>query len=252
MDKTRQMIFDMCVKAKTGHLSSSFSCVEILEVLYESIMKHDPKKPEWEERDRFILSKGQASPALYVTLARQGYFQESDLDLFAQKGGRFGVHLQNDIEGVEMTCGSLGMGFGFASGIALGLKLQRKNNMVYCLLGDGECYEGSIWETAMFVSHNRLNNLVTILDRNSLCATNFTESLVALEPLKDKFEAFGFNVRCIDGHDKVLIKQKLEEARNRYNVKPMMIICYTTKGKGYEPFCFNPLTHGTAPKEEDC
>lgn len=250
MNETRQRIFNMCVKAKTGHLSSSFSCVEILEVLYESIMKHKPDNPNWEDRDYLILSKGQASPALYTILAMQGYFPLSDLDLFAQKGGRFGVHLQDDIEGVEMTCGSLGMGFGFASGIATALKLNRKHNMVYCLLGDGECYEGSIWETAGFVSHNRLNNLVTIVDRNSMCATDWTENILGLEDLAEKFKAFGFNTERIDGHDKKKLEETIRRTRSRYSNKPTAIICDTIKGFGYDDFCFNPLTHGIAPKGE--
>lgn len=252
MDKTRQLIFDMCLKAKTGHLSSSFSCVEIIEAIYD-VMKHDPKNHNWEDRDYFILSKGQASPALYAILAKRGYFPEEDLKLFAQKDGRFGVHLQNDIEGVEMTCGSLGMGFGFASGLALGFKLQRKLNMVYCLLGDGELYEGSIWESAMFVAHNRLNNLVSIVDRNSLCATDFTENILILEDIGEKFKAFGFNVQRGNGQDKEWLSRELCEARNRRTSKPTVIIADTVKGVGYAPYCHAPTTHGLAPKdEEDC
>ena len=155
----RKMVLDMCIAAETGHLTSSMSCIDLLVSLYHgNIMRYDAKNPNWNERDWFILSKGQASPALYAVLADCGFFDRKDLNKFAQKDGKIGVHLQNDVPGVEITSGSLGHGFGIAAGIALGFKQSCMHNLVFTLLGDGECYEGSIWETAMFATHNKLNN----------------------------------------------------------------------------------------------
>lgn len=248
----RKRIFDMCVKAGTGHVTSSLSCIDILIALYHGgVLNFDPKNPKWEERDRFILSKGQASPAYYVLLADLGYFDLGDLDKFAQKDGKFGVHLQNDVPGVEITAGSLGHGLGVAAGIALSAKMNRELYFTFVLLGDGECYEGSIWETAMFASHNRLNNLVVIIDRNYLCVTDFTENLVALEPLEDKWISFGWDVARIDGHSYEAILNSLKDIRSRKSSKPLIVIADTTKGKGIGSMCHNPLWHALVPKGED-
>lgn len=252
----RNEVLEMCVKAKTGHVTSSFSSIEILVALYYGgVLRFDAKNPKWPERDRFILSKGQASPALYAVLADSGFFAKEELEKFAQKDGKFGVHLQNDVPGVEITSGSLGQGFGVATGIALGAKMNRELYLVFTLLGDGECYEGSIWETAMFASHNRLNNLVAIIDRNYLCVTDFTENLIALEPMEDKWRAFGWEVSRIDGHS---FKQLLEACKNircRRSARPQLIIADTVKGEGLDSICNVPLWHGVAPQgkiAQDC
>ena len=162
----------------------------------------------------------------------------------------FAVHLQQDVPGVEITAGSLGQGFGIAAGIALGAKMDRKLYNVYALLGDGECYEGSIWETAMFASHNRLNNLITIIDRNYLCVTDFTENLIALEPFEEKWNSFGFNVIRIDGHSFEEILAALGGQRSRPSDKPTVIIADTVKGHGIDSLCYDPLWHGRAPYED--
>ncbi len=248
----RKHILNMCIKAETGHVTSSMSCVDILVALYQGCaMRHDPKNPDWSERDRFILSKGQASPALYTILADCGYFSMKDLDKFAQENGKFGVHLQNDVPGVEITCGSLGQGFGFAAGTALAAKKNRDLFLTFTLLGDGECYEGSIWETAMFASHNRLNNLVAIIDRNYLCVTDFTENIVSLEPMDERWRSFGWDVECIDGHSIDQILDVLERVRSRRSTQPLVIIADTVKGEGVESFCYQPVCHGIAPKGDD-
>jgi len=248
----RREIMVMCAKANTGHLSSSMSCVEIMvSLFYSGIMNFDPKNPYWEERDRFILSKGHASPALYVILADLGYFSKKELDKFAQKGGKFGVHLQKSVPGAELTIGSLGQAFGVACGMALAAKLDRKLYIIFTLLGDGECYEGSIWETAMFAAHNRLNNLVAIVDRNYLCVTDFTENLVALEPLDKKWESFGWEVKRVDGHSFVELLGALGDVKSRKSAKPLVIIADTVKGKGIKNICYNPIWHGTVPQGED-
>jgi len=248
----RKTVLDMCIKAGTGHVTSSLSCIDILIALYHGgIMRHDPADPEWEERDRFILSKGQASPALYAVLADCGYFDTKFLKTFAQKGGKFGVHLQDNVPGVEITSGSLGQGFGVAAGIALGAKARRDLYMTFTLLGDGECYEGSIWETAMFAAHNRLNNLIAIVDRNYLCVTDFTENLIALEPIEEKWKTFGWEVVRINGHSIDTILTVLKSGRSRKSSKPLMIIADTVKGEGVESICYRPICHGVAPKGEE-
>ncbi len=245
----RKTILNTCIKAGTGHVTSSLSCVEILVALYYGgLMHHNPKIPDWDERDRFILSKGQASPALYTILADCGYYSMKDLEFFAQEDGKFGVHLQNDVPGVEITSGSLGQGLGTAVGIALGAEMRRELFLVYTLLGDGECYEGSIWEAAMFASHNHLNNLIAIIDRNYLCVTDFTENIISLEPLKDKWQSFGWEVVCINGHAMGQFLSTLTNVRSRKSTKPLVIIADTVKGEGVESLCYRPLWHGLAPK----
>ena len=242
----------MCVKAGTGHVTSSLSCIEILVALYHGgIMNHSPEEPGWKLRDRLILSKGQASPALYAVLADCGYFPRKDLENFAQKEGKFGVHLQKSVPGVEITCGSLGQGFGIAAGLALAAKMNRELFLTFAILGDGECYEGSIWETAMFASHNELNNLVVFVDRNYLCVTDFTEDLVALEPMDRKWESFGWEVKRIDGNDFAAIFAALENIRSRRSVKPLAVIADTVKGKGIDTISNIPLWHGAAPKGDE-
>ena len=248
----RRMILNMCIKAGTGHVTSSLSCVEILVALYYGgILKYNSRNPDWEERDRLILSKAQASPTLYSILADCGYFDKEWLDTFAQVNGKFGVHLQGTIPGVEISCGSLGNGFGTGAGIALGAKMNRHLYMVFAVLGDGELYEGSVWETAMFAAHNRLNNLVVIIDRNYLCTTDFTENLIQLEPLDEKWRSFGWEVKRIDGHSMEQVIGALQNVRNRPSVKPLVVIANTVKGKGVESLSSSPMFHGVAPKGKD-
>lgn len=248
----RKTVLDMCIRAGTGHVTSSMSCMEILVALYYSgVMRHDPGNPAWAGRDRFILSKGQASPALYAALADLGYFPADALLRFAKADGMFGVHLQHDVPGVEITSGSLGHGFGIAAGIALGARMSREIYLTFALLGDGECYEGSIWETAMFASHNRLNNLVAIVDRNYICATDFTENLIALEPMEDKWRSFGWEVIRIDGHSLAQLLEALAGIRSRPSPRPLCIIADTVKGEGIECMADDPFWHGLAPKGRD-
>lgn len=248
----RKKVLDTCIRAKTGHVTSSMSCAEIMAVLFHAcILRYDPKRPDWPDRDRFILSKGQASPMLYAVLADAGYFDEAQLKAFAQKDGKFGVHLQQSVPGAEITCGSLGQGFGFAAGMALAAKMDLKNHMVYTLLGDGECYEGSIWETAMFAAHNRLNNLVAIVDRNYQCVLDFTENFLALEPLDKKWEAFGWNVLRVEGQSVAELYNALLGLRSRRSPKPTVIIADTTKGAGIDFMCCVPLWHGAAPSGDE-
>ncbi len=248
----RRQILDMCVKAGTGHVTSSFSCTEILVALYHGgILRYDVSNPKWDGRDRFILSKGQASPLLYVVLADLGFFPENELGKFCQADGIFGVHLQHDVPGVEITAGSLGLGFGIAAGMALAAKMNRKSYLTFALLGDGECYEGSIWEAAMFAGHHELNNIIAIIDRNWLCVTDFTENCVRLNPLDKKWEAFGWKVVNINGHSFEDIFSALEDCRSPRRHKPLVIIADTVKGKGVSFMEAKSLWHGLAPKGRD-
>lgn len=245
----RNQVLDMCIRAGTGHVTSSFSCTEILVALYYGgILRYDVSNPKWEDRDRFILSKGQASPLLYAILADLGFFPESEIWKFCQADGIFGVHLQNDVPGVEITAGSLGCGLGIAAGIALAAKMNREDYFTFVLLGDGECYEGSVWESAMFAGHYELNNLIAIVDRNWLCATDFTENIIRLAPLDEKWKSFGWKVVTVNGHSFEDILQPLDRFRSKQLNVPLVIIANTVKGKGVS-FMENELFwHSVAPK----
>ncbi len=251
-NELKRLMLKMCIDAGTGHVSSSLSCAEILTALfYGGVLRFDPKQMDWPDRDRFLLSKAQASPMLYTVLADLGYYPESDLKKFAQSDGPFGVHLQKSVPGAEITCGSLGHGFGVAAGMAQAAKMDRANHLIFTLLGDGELYEGSIWETAIFAAHNRLNNLVAIVDRNFQCTLDFTESSLALEPLEEKWASFGWNVCRVDGHSINEILVALKGIRSRPSAQPLMIIADTVKGAGVDLMACVPLWHGTAPTGEE-
>ena len=252
-NQIREDMFEMCVKAGDGHVTSCLSCAEIMIVLfYGGFINHDPKNPEWDKRDRFILSNAQASPIFYSILADKGYFDKEEMNRFAQQDGIFGVHLQKTVPGAEISAGSLGHGFGLASGIALSAKLNRELYLTYVLLGDGEMYEGQVWETAMFASHNNLNNLVAIVDRNYQCTLDFTEDLVELEPVEDKWKSFGWEVKRVDGHDLEELYNSLKWIRSRRSRKPLVIIADTVKGYGIDYLSCKPLWHGGTPiKDED-
>ncbi len=255
----RRITLEMCIKAETGHVTSCMSCAEILTVLYYGgVLNYDPANPSWEARDRFILSKGQASPILYAVLADIGFFPQGDLWKFAKgedgtgKNAPFGVHLQCTVPGVEFTTGSLGHGLGYAIGVAEVAKLDKKDHFTYVLLGDGELYEGSNWESALYASHHGLSNVVALIDRNGMCTNDFTEKIVALEPLLDKWSAYGWHALEINGHSvkELLDTLKLVKERKAQR-KPSVIICKTTKGKGINSLIGKLYLHGVAPKGQD-
>jgi transketolase len=248
----RKDTLEMCIDAKTGHLTSSLSVIEILiSLYYGGIMNHDPKDPEWKDRDRHIYSKGQGSPALYNLLADCGYYDKSWTERFAQVDGPFGVHLQKTVPGIEISTGSLGHGIGVATGLALAAKIKRELWLTFCTMGDGEMYEGSVWETAMFAAHHNLNNLVVLVDRNYLCTTDFTENLIKLEPLVDKWVSFGWAVRRINGHDIGEIIAACSDLRQRKEDRPMIILCDTIKGAGIPHVENKPIWHAAAPTKQD-
>jgi transketolase len=215
-----------------GHYGGSLSCVEILSCLYFGWMRHRPKDPEWDGRDRLVLSKGHAAPALYAVLAEAGYFPVEQLGSFKRFGGILQGHPDMKLTpGVDMSTGSLGQGLSVALGMALAGKLDEKNYRVYALLGDGELDEGSVWEAAMAASHYRVDNLTVFVDRNNLQVSGPTESFMRLEPLKKKWEAFGWEVIEVDGHRPRQILQALG-TMDRVSGRPGLIIARTVKGKG--------------------
>lgn len=254
----RKETLEMCIRARTGHVTSSMSCAEILTALYDVLMRHNPKNPSWEDRDRFILSKGQASPILYAVLAHKGYFPKEHLKQFcvgedgAGKNAPFGVHLQCTVPGVEFTTGSLGHGLGYGAGMAHAAKMRGQNHLVYVLLGDGELYEGSNWEVIPQAAHFELDNLIAIVDRNMQCTNGFTEKdIVRLEPLGEKFLANGWNVKEVNGHSIKEIVEALKLKRSFRNDKPLAVIANTIKGKGIKSLEAVMNYHGKAPEGDE-
>lgn len=240
--------FEMAIRVGKGHLGGSFSCTEMLVALYYGgVLKYDPKDVQWKERDRFILSKGHAVNTFQVLLADLGFFPKSELLNFLQDGSFLGGHVDSMCPGMELIGGSLGHGLGVGAGMSLGLRMNKSTANVYVLLGDGECQEGSIWEAAMFAGHHKLNGLTALLDRNTLASEGFTEDILSLEPLADKWQAFGWNTITVDGHD---INQILSALRAPKTERPKLIICRTVKGKGMS-WCENTArSHHTMPNEE--
>ncbi len=235
---------------KSGHPGGSLSCADILTVLYFNQMNIDPKDPKSNARDRFVLSKGHASPALYSTLASRGYFDKEELTTFRGIDSILQGHPDmKHIPGVDMSTGSLGQGLSCANGMAMASKLNKDGNRVYCLVGDGEIEEGQIWEAAMSASHYKLDNLCVIVDNNNLQIDGSIEEVMSSYPIDEKFKSFGFYVINVDGHN-------IEELINAFNEaktvkgKPTAIIAKTIKGKGVS-FMENQVGwHGKAPNEE--
>jgi transketolase len=224
----RKSILKMCFASGEGHIPSSFSVVEILVELYENVLKVRIDEPNWVGRDYFVLSKGHASAALYAVLAKVGFISEEELIDFAKYDSRLGGHPdRNKVPGVEASTGSLGHGFPFAAGIALGLKIQKKPNKVYVLIGDGESNEGTIWETAMVAAHQKLDNLIGILDANQS-----TDRCLPLTDIVKKWMAFGWKVHEVDGHNSLEIRTTLNIILQDKPSEPVMVIAHTVKGKG--------------------
>ncbi|MCH8225241.1 MAG: transketolase [Chloroflexi bacterium] len=246
----RRDIIQTIYTAGSGHPGGSLSELDILIALYFRVMRHDPSNPDWADRDRFILSKGHASPGLYAVLARAGYFPKEELATFRQLNTRLQGHAHPMTPGVEMNSGSLGMGLSFALGCALAARLDKKDYLVYALLGDGECDEGEVWEAAMAGSHHKVTNLIAIVDRNRIQNDRFTDDVMTLEPLAQKWRAFGWRVLETPGHDFPELLATIEKARRR-RTRPTVIIAHTVKGKGVSFMENNPAFHGRAPNREE-
>jgi transketolase len=254
----RKTILEIIYNAGSGHPGGSLSLVEILTTLYYLHLKHDPKNPFWEERERVVLSKGHGCPALYVVLAELGYFDKKELYNLRKVGSILQGHPArvynggdkiNFVPGIEVSTGSLGYGLSVAVGMALGLKMYRKENFVYAICSDGEHQEGSIWEAIMFAGAKKLDNLIEILDYNKLQQESRIEDSVNLEPLKDKYLAFNWQVYEVDGHNIEQIDNALKQAKNSKG-KPKVIIAHTVKGKGVSFMEGNVEWHGKAPDKD--
>ena len=248
--KIRMGIIESTHAAKCGHPGGSMSAAEMFTYLYNKELNVDPQNPQWSDRDRFVLSKGHCAPGLYAALAHRGFFPVEDLLQLRKVGSYLQGHPNmNTVPGVDMSTGSLGQGISTACGMALASKVQQKTNRVYTLLGDGEIQEGQVWEACMFASHYHLDNLCVIIDNNGLQIDGNVAKVMSPYPIVDKLEAFGFQVRAIDGHDFDQIEAALNEAKT-VKGKPSAIVMKTVKGKDVS-FMENLASwHGVAPNKE--
>ncbi len=245
-------IVKMISKAGSGHPGGSLSCIDILTSLYfGGVLRYDPKNPSMPDRDRFILSKGHAAPALYATLAHAGYIPEDELWTLRQWGSKLQGHPDcHLVPGVEVSTGSLGQGLSIAAGLACGLRLNGNDARVFTLLGDGECEEGQVWEAAMFASHEKLGNLIAIVDCNGLQIDGPVDEVVQTGTLSEKFAAFGWEVSEVDGNDVVAVTNLLSDLKTKGGDTPHAVMAHTIKGKGVS-FMENQVGwHGKAPNEE--
>lgn len=248
--RIRRSALEMVYRATSGHIGGSFSICELLSVLYFNEMNIDPQKPRDPDRDRFVLSKGHCTPALYSALAARGYFPKEELSTFRDIDSHLSGHAEmNHVKGVDMSTGSLGQGLSAAVGMALAAKLDKKDYRVYAIVGDGELQEGQIWEAAMAAGNYGLNNLCVIVDNNNIQIDGTIEEIMSPYPIDKKFEAFKFNVLTCDGHDVQSICRAFAEARKE-SEKPSVIIAKTVKGKGVSFMENNNQWHGNDPDTE--
>jgi transketolase len=249
--RLRRQIVSMTGKAGSGHPGGSLSAVEILITLYFKVLRHKPRDPHWRDRDRFILSKGHAAPALYAMLAECGYFPEEELLTLRQMDSCLQGHTDCTVTpGVEMSSGALGQGLSFGIGVALAGRLNSKDYRTYVLLGDGECDEGQVWEAAMAAAHFKVDKLTAIVDNNGQQIDGWNRDVMSLEPFPEKWRAFGWQVIEADGHSIPQLSQALDKAR-KIKGQPAVIIAHTVKGKGVSFMENNPHFHGTAPTTEE-
>jgi transketolase len=241
----------MVYEAKSGHPGGSLSATDILTVLYSKVLRHDPRRPDWPERDRFVMSKGHCTPVQYALLAELGYIPIEELDTFRRAGTRLQGHsVLGKPPGVENSAGSLGMGLSFGLGIALGARLHDLDSDVYVLMGDGEQNEGQVWEAVMAAAHHKTDRLVALIDRNGIQNDDFTKNVMVTEPLDEKYRAFGWEVRSdVDGHDLAAVEQALTWGRDVRGA-PACIIFDTVKGKGVSFMENNLAFHGAPPSDE--
>ncbi len=247
----RQDIICMLVESSSGHPGGSLSSTDILTILYFHKMKIDPKNPKWIDRDRFVLSKGHSAPVLYACLARREFFDLSELDTLRKLGSILQGHPDYKVTpGVDCSTGSLGQGLSIACGMALAARLDKKNYRIYALIGDGESQEGQIWEAAMAAAHYKLDNLCVIQDFNGLQIDGKVEDIMNVNPLPEKWRAFGFNVQKINGHSLTEIVSALDKAE-QIKGQPSIIIANTIKGKGVSFMEGQCKFHGTPPTKEE-
>ena len=253
----RELILTALAEAGSGHTGGSLDLVDVFTVLYFNHLRHDPKRPDWADRDKVVLSIGHTAPVLYATLAAAGYFPEEEMLTLRKLGSRLQGHpsFEFRLPGLETCSGSLGQGLGVALGMALAAKMDGPStgsgtvNRVFCIMGDGEQQEGSVWESAMAAAHHKVDNLCAIIDRNRLQIDGGTEKVMAIDPLRDKWAAFGWHTIEIDGHDMSQIKMALELA-DKEQGRPTVIIADTIMGKGVKSIEDNNQWHGKVPTKE--
>ncbi len=249
--QVRRDIVETTFKAGSGHPGGSLSCVEILIALYFGVMRHDPKNPQWPDRDRFILSKGHATPVFYSVLAEAGYFDRSLLPTFRVLGSPLQGHPdRRRLAGVEASTGSLGQGLSIGIGHVLAGRLDKKDYTTYVLMSDGEMNEGQTWEAVAMAAHQKMNKLVMILDYNKFQLDDATSKICNMEPMVDKWKAFNWHTEEIDGHDFNQVFKAFENA-SKVKDKPVAIICHTIKGKGISFMENNNAFHGVAPTKDE-
>ena len=248
--KARFLMVETLIRAGCGHPGGAFSCIDILTALYFAILKIKPRDPYWQGRDRFILSKGHSSVALYTVLHLRGFINRATLLTFRQDNSKLCGHPDmHKVPGVEMSTGSLGHGLSVGVGLALAAKIDKRKHRIFVLMGDGETQEGSIWEAAMSASQYKLDNLIGIVDRNKIQIDGFTEDIMALEPYRRKWESFGWQVKEIDGHNMQEIISVFKNSPFKKN-KPSLVIAKTIKGKGISFMENNYQWHGKSLKDD--
>jgi len=246
-NKYRKRIVKMVYEGKDGHIPSAFSIIDIISILYKNYLKFNPENPQWKERDYFILSKGHGCLALYVVLREYGFLTEHELNMFCQPEGILGEHPDcTKVAGIEASTGSLGHGFPFAIGIALGLRVRNISNKVYVLIGDGECHEGTIWESANIANNLQLGNLCAIVDWNKSAA-----QLMPRDDLPAKWQAFGWETIVIDGHSEIELCAAFDSVRFHHQGMPTVIIAKTIKGKGVSMLEGHGKWHHRIPNKEE-
>lgn len=248
-NQIRQSIIEMLVAAGSGHTAGPLGMADILTLLYFKVLQHDPKNPEWPERDRFILSNGHTCPVLYATLAHAGYFPVEELLTLRKFGSRLQGHPHRTaLPGVETSSGPLGSGLSQAVGMALAERIDNpySSKYIYCLTGDGELNEGQIWEAALHAGKEKLHNLIVIVDRNGIQIDGYTKDVMPLEPLAEKFEAFNFDVQEVDGHNMRALNDAIHKAQAVYS-QPSLIIAHTIASKGVDVFERDFRWHGNPP-----
>lgn len=249
----RTDIIEMLHEAGSGHPGGSLSCTDIMTALYfGGVLDHDPENPSKEDRDRFIMAKGHAAPALYATLAEAGYLPVEELKTLRKIGSRLQGHPDSNLcPGVEVSTGSLGQGLSIAAGLAAGLRLKGLSSRVFALMGDGECEEGQVWEAATFAAHQKLGNLIGIVDLNGLQIDGKVDDVCASGTLAGKFEAFGWEVHEVDGHDVDALVSLLADLKASDDSRPKAVIAHTVKGKGVSFMEDQAGWHGKAPNDEE-
>lgn len=248
-NEIRQSIIEMLVAAGSGHTAGPLGMADVLTLLYFQVLKHDPKNPNWEDRDRFVLSNGHICPGLYATLAHAGYFSVEELLTLRQFGSRLQGHPHREaLPGLETSSGPLGSGLSQAVGMALALRMdnQYTSQYVYCMTGDGELNEGQIWEAVMLAGKEQLHNLIVIIDRNAIQIDGYTKDVMPLEPLREKFEAFNFDVQEVDAHNIRMVHDAIGKAQAVYG-QPSVIIAHSVASKGVDMFERDFRWHGNPP-----